>query len=426
VDVVVDCRPMHEREQGVARTTDTVADSLAEAPHRWRMLALVAVAELLGMSVWFAANAVAPLLAARWQLSASEAGWLSSVVQLGFVVGTALAALLNLADVVPARVYFSTSALAAAGANALLLAAPDYRLALLSRALTGVFLAGVYPPAMKMAATWFRERRGLAIGVVVGALTIGKALPFLIHALPGTGVTPVVVVSSGMAVAAAALVAGWYTDGPAPFPRRPFDLALVGVVLREVRYRQVLGGYAGHMLELYACWIWVPSFLAASMLALRGTGPGTELDAASTSLVAMLSFVVMAAGAVGCVLGGELADRVGYVRLVVIAMAVSGACALLTPAVFGQSPTLLVPLLLVWSVAVIADSAQFSTLVTRVVAPHAIGTALTLQTSIGFLLTSITVQLVPVVAGALGWRFAFPILALGPALGILAIRRLRA
>jgi MFS family permease len=417
---------MHEREQGVARTTDTVADSLAEAPHRWRMLALVAVAELLGMSVWFAANAVAPLLAARWQLSASEAGWLSSVVQLGFVVGTALAALLNLADVVPARVYFSTSALAAAGANALLLAAPDYRLALLSRALTGVFLAGVYPPAMKMAATWFRERRGLAIGVVVGALTIGKALPFLIHALPGTGVTPVVVVSSGMAVAAAALVAGWYTDGPAPFPRRPFDLALVGVVLREVRYRQVLGGYAGHMLELYACWIWVPSFLAASMLALRGTGPGTELDAASTSLVAMLSFVVMAAGAVGCVLGGELADRVGYVRLVVIAMAVSGACALLTPAVFGQSPTLLVPLLLVWSVAVIADSAQFSTLVTRVVAPHAIGTALTLQTSIGFLLTSITVQLVPVVAGALGWRFAFPILALGPALGILAIRRLRA
>jgi hypothetical protein len=276
-----------------------------------------------------------------------------------------------------------------------------------------------------MAATWFRERRGLAIGVVVGALTIGKALPFLIHALPGAGTTPVVLAASGLAVAAAALVALWYTDGPAPFPRRPFDLALVGVVLRNVRYRQVLGGYAGHMLELYACWIWVPSFLAASMLVFQGAAPGAELDPASTSFVGILSFVVMAAGALGCVWGGELADRVGYVRLVVIAMAVSGACALLTPVVFGRPPVILVPLLLVWSVAVIADSAQFSTLVTRVVAPHAIGTALTLQTSIGFLLTSITVQLVPTIAVAIGWQFAFPVLALGPAIGIFAIRRLR-
>ena len=416
----------HEWEQGVARTAGTVADALVEAPRRWRMLALVAVAELLGMSVWLAANAVSPLLATQWALSPSEAGWLSTVVQLGFVAGTAIAALLNLADLVPSRTYFSCSALAAAAANALLLAAPGYHTALLCRALAGVFLAGVYPPAMKMAATWFRERRGLAIGVVVGALTIGKAMPFLIHALPGAGVTPVVLAASGMAVAAAVLVALWYRDGPAPFPRRPFDLALVGAVLRDVRYRQVLGGYAGHMLELYACWVWVPSFLAASVIASGGASEGSALQPGSSgSLVAALSFLVMAAGALGCVLGGELADRVGYVRLVVIAMAISGACAMLTPFVFGRTPALLVPVLIVWSVAVIADSAQFSTLVTRVVAPHAIGTALTLQTSIGFLLTSVTVQLVPVVAEHLGWRYAFPVLALGPAFGIWAIRRLR-
>jgi MFS family permease len=387
------------------------------------MLALIALAELLGMCVWFAANAVAPQLATRWTLTPAETGWLSTVVQLGFVVGTALAALLNLADVVPARGYFSASAVAAAVANASLLAAPGYRTALVCRALTGVCLAGVYPPAMKMAATWFRARRGLAIGVVVGALTIGKALPFLIHALPGTGVTQVVLAASGTALLAAVLVGAFYRDGPAPFPRRPFDLALVGTVLRDASYRRVLGGYSGHMLELYACWIWVPSFLAASALTRAGAAGGpTE----SASWIALLSFVVLAVGAVGCVLGGELADRVGYVRLVVYAMAVSGACALATPLVFGRSPLLLVPLLLVWSTAVIADSAQFSTLVTRVVAPHAIGTALTLQTSIGFLLTSITVQLVPVVAGQFGWRYAFPILALGPAIGIAAIRRLRA
>jgi MFS family permease len=281
-------------------------------------------------------------------------------------------------------------------------------------------LAGVYPPAMKMAATWFRHRRGLAIGIVVGALTIGKAVPYLVDAVPGAGIVGVVTCASLAALVAAALVAAGYEDGPEPFPRRPFDLALVGTVLRNAHYRQVLGGYAGHMLELYACWIWIPSFLAASVLA-SGTGVGS-----SGGWVAAVSFVVIAAGALGCVLGGELADRMGYVRFVVAAMALSGTCALLTPLVFGRSPALLVVLLLVWSVAVIGDSAQFSTLVTRVVAPHAIGTALTLQTSIGFLLTTITIQLVPVVANVAGWRYAFPILAVGPALGIAAIRRLRA
>ena len=384
------------------------------------MLALIALAELLGMSVWFAANAVAPQLAERWSLSPGETGWLSTVVQLGFVVGTALAALLTLADTLPSRWYFAGAALLAGAANAALLLAPDYRWALFCRAVTGVCLAGVYPPAMKMAATWFRDRRGLAIGVVVGALTIGKAVPYLVHAIPGAGVRPVIICATLAVLLAAALIAVGYQDGPAPFPRRPFTLALVSVVLRDRQFRQVLGGYAGHMLELYACWIWLPSFLAASAVA-RGASA-----AASANWVNALSFIVLAAGAVGCVFGGELADRVGPVRLVVSAMFVSGLCALLTPLVFGGPSVLVVALLLVWSVSVIADSAQFSTLVTRVVDPHAIGTALTLQTSIGFLLTTITIQLVPIVVGVVGWRYAFPMLALGPAIGIAAIRRLRA
>jgi MFS family permease len=393
---------------------------VAEDWRRWKMLALIALAELLGMSVWFAANAVAPQLAERWALSQGEAGWLSTIVQLGFVLGTALAALLNLADTIPSRWYFSSAATAAAAANAALLLAPSYRWALLCRMATGVCLAGVYPPAMKMAATWFRDRRGLAIGIVVGALTIGKAVPYLVHAIPGAGVRPVIVCASLAVLMAALLVAVAYRDGPAPFPRRPFTLTLVGVVLRDRQFRDVLGGYCGHMLELYACWIWLPSFLAASAVA-RGASV-----ASSVGWVNVLSFIVLAAGAIGCVLGGELADRVGPVRLVIGAMFLSGLCALLTPLIFGGSSVLLVAVLLIWSVTVVADSAQFSTLVTRVVAPHAIGTALTLQTSIGFLLTTITIQLVPVVVGFVGWRYAFPMLALGPAIGIAAIRRLRA
>ena len=383
------------------------------------MLALIAVAELLGMSVWFAANAVAPQLAERWALSPSETGWLSTVVQLGFVTGTALAALLNLADTLPSRWYFAGAAAAAGIANAALLVAPSYRWALLCRATTGLCLAGVYPPAMKMAATWFRERRGLAIGVVVGALTIGKAVPYLVHAIPGAGVRPVLLCATLAVFMAALLVALAYRDGPAPFPRRPFTFLLVGTVLRDRQFRQILGGYSGHMLELYACWVWLPSFLAASALA-RGASA-----VASAGWVNGLSFVVLAAGALGCVVGGELADRVGPVRFVIGAMAVSGMCALATPLVFGGPASLVVPLLLCWSIAVVADSAQFSTLVTRVVEPHAIGTALTLQTSIGFLLTTITIQLVPVIVGITGWRFAFPVLALGPSFGIWAIRQLR-
>ncbi|MEP6733212.1 MAG: MFS transporter [bacterium] len=383
------------------------------------MLALIALAELLGMSVWFAANAVAPQLAIRWGMSPSETGWLSTVVQLGFVLGTALAALFNLADTLSSRWYFTGAAMAAAVANAALLIAPSYRWALVCRLLTGVCLAGVYPPAMKMAATWFLSRRGLAIGIVVGALTIGKAVPYLVHSIPGAGVSPVVLCASAAALLAALLIAVGYRDGPTPFPRRPFTLALVGSVLRDAKYREVLGGYSGHMLELYACWIWLPSFLAASAVA---RGHSAE---SSVGWVNALSFVVLAAGAIGCVLGGELADRVGAVRLVVVSMVVSGMCALLTPLVFGAPPLLIIALLLVWSVSVIADSAQFSTLVTRVVAPHAIGTALTLQTSIGFLLTTITIQLVPQIVAVVGWRFAFPMLALGPAIGIAAIRRLK-
>lgn len=407
---------MHLSDESGPRALGTVA----EDGRRWKMLALIALAELLGMSVWFAANAVAPQLAERWALSQGETGWLSTAVQLGFVIGTALAAVLNLADTLPSRWYFAGAATAAGAANEALLFAPNYRWALVCRVATGVCLAGVYPPAMKMAATWFRDRRGLAIGIVVGALTIGKAVPYLVHAIPGVGVRPVVVCASLAVLLAGAIIAVAYRDGPAPFPRRPFSLNLVGVVLRDRAFRQVLGGYAGHMLELYAFWIWVPSFLAASAAA-RGSSV-----AASTGWVNALSFVVLAAGAIGCVFGGELADRIGPVRLVVTAMLVSGFCAMLTPLVFGAPSALVVVLLLVWSVTVIADSAQFSTLVTRVVPPHAIGTALTLQTSIGFLLTTITIQLVPVVVGVVGWRYAFPMLAIGPALGIAAIRRLRA
>ena len=387
----------------------------ARVPGQWRMLAIVSIAEWLGMSLWLAAGAVAPELAERWALGPSATGWLSTSVQLGFVAGTAVAALLNLADTIPSRSYFAGAAVLGAAVNAGLVIAPSYEVALLLRFLTGACLAGVYPPAMKMISTWFQSRRGLAIGTVVGALTAGKAMPYLIHAVPGIGVGPVLLSASFAAVGAAGLVALAYRDGPFPFPRRPFSWSLARSVLDSRDYRLVLGGYGGHMLELYSYWIWIPAFITASV-----AGMGV-----SASVASVLAFAAIAVGAIGCVWGGAIADRMGYSRFVMVAMGVSGTCALLTPLVFGRSLPLLTILVLIWGIAVIADSAQFSTLVTQVVPAHAVGTALTLQTSIGFLLTTLSIQLVPPVVELVGWRYAFPMLALGPVLGIAAIRRLQ-
>ena len=371
------------------------------------------------MSLWFAASAVSAPYRELWDLSASEAGWLTTVVQLGFVVGTAGSAVLNLADVIPARRLFALSALLGAGANAMVLTADGLPQALAWRFATGMFLAGVYPPAMKMISTWFRARRGLAVGTIVGALTIGKATPYLVHAVPGAGIQPVTLTASAGAVVAAALVWFAYREGPYPFPPRPFSWGLVGEVVSRRRWRLATGGYLGHMWEIYPAWTWLPVFIAASLAA-----HDPAAGAAGESLASAVAFAAIAAGGIGCVWGGLAADRRGREWLVTVAMAASGVCALGIGTVFGASPWLLVPIALAWGFFVVADSAQFSVLVTESVPPHAVGTALTLQVSLGFLLTAVSIQLVPPLAEVVGWRWAFTMLAVGPALGIASIRRL--
>lgn len=386
---------------------------------RWQILFLLSLAEFLGMSLWFTASAVAPQLQALWGLSAQQTGWLTTVVQLGFVVGTAAAAVLNLADVVPARPYFAVSALCGALANALLVVAPGFTTALVLRFLTGFFLAGVYPPAMKMIATWFQSARGLAIGTVVGALTLGKATPYLMRAFEGTRLEPVVLTASAGALLAAFLVGVGYREGPFPFSRRPFSWRLVGTVVHHRPTRLAIAGYLGHMWELYSVWTWIPAFLAASALALGAHAPSRIwVDAAA--------FGAIGAGALGCVLGGWAADRIGRAAWVNLSMAVSGVCCLIVGLFFGTTFWIVVLIAWIWGFFVVADSAQFSAMVTEVSPSHAVGTALTLQTSLGFLLTMVTIQAVPGIVEGIGWRWAFPLLALGPAFGILAISRFRA
>ncbi len=386
-------------------------------PMRWRTLGLLAAAVLLGMSLWFAASAVSPQLATTWSLDSGQTGWLTTIVQLGFVVGTAMSAMLNLADIIPSKKLFAASAIAGAVANASIIVAPDYETALVLRFFTGFFLAGVYPPAMKMISTWFRLQRGLAIGTIVGALTVGKATPYLVHAIPDIGVDPVILTASAGALFAALLVAVGYHDGPYPFAPRPFSWGLVATVARVREWRLATGGYLGHMFELYAFWTWIPAYLAASAMHSNPTGD-------TTGLVSLIAFGTIALGGAGCIWGGLYADRTTRERLVTIALIASGTCCVIVGFFFGASLWLIAPIALVWGFFVVADSAQFSAMVTEAVPSHAVGTALTVQTSLGFLLTMLTIQGVPWIAGQIGWQWSFALLSLGPLAGIASIRRL--
>ncbi len=378
--------------------------------------ALLVIAELLGMSLWFTASAVTPYLQGRWGLDATEAGWLTTVVQLGFVAGTAIAALLNLADIWPARWYVATSALLAAISNALVIALDDYSIALLARFATGLFLAGVYPPGMKMMATWFVQNRGLAIGALVGGITVGKAAPYLIRALD-IGPNFVMLSASAAAALGGLMIAIWYREGPHTFERRAFSWSLVGTVVRHRETRLAIGGYLGHMWELYAMWSLVAVFFFDYFVA---RGSSTSSSVASSGVVA---FLVIAAGGLGCVVAGRWADKFGRARITIWSMLISGTCSLIIGWLLNAPVALVLALALIWGFAVVADSAQFSALVTEVAPKHAVGTALTLQTSLGFLLTAFTIWLAIRLHEIWDWRIAFGMLAIGPALGILAMRR---
>ncbi len=364
------------------------------------------------MSVWFTATAVGGAFQARWGLVPSEVAWLTTTVQVGFVVGTALAALLNFADIWSSGRYFAVSAFCAAGVNATLLVAPSYGHALLLRFSTGLFLAGVYPPAMKMMATWFRSARGLAIGTVVGALTVGKAAPYLLKAAGGTS-APVWVIlgaSAGGLVGGALILFG-YTDGPFRFARRPFEWRRVGRIVRHRETMLATGGYLGHMWELYAAWTTIGLFFVGVF----GAGVGPDLGA----------FAMIAAGGVGAVAAGRWADLWGRETTTIWMMAISGSCALTLGWLAEFGAWVVVPVALVWGFAIVADSAQFSAVVTEVAPPDAVGTALTLQTSLGFGLTAVSIQTTSWLAATVGWGIAYSTLAAGPVLGIAAMVRLR-
>jgi MFS family permease len=381
------------------------------------MLSFIAVAQFLGMTLWFSATAAAPAIAVEFALTGRGAAWLTMAVQAGFVAGTLLSAAFNFADLLNARRLFALGCLAGALANAAIVVAPSAASVIALRFATGMALACVYPPGLKIAAGWFLERRGTALGIVVGALTVGSAFPhLLVWAAADVPWRTLIAVSSLLAMAGGAVVAISVTDGPHVSASAPFDPHAIVTVVGNRGVRLATYGYLGHMWELYAMWTWISAFAAAS--ALHRTGAVGQQGS-------LFAFIAIACGSIGCVLAGRWADAWGKAAIARHAMVVSGTCAALSAFVFGGPGWLLGAFAALWGFSVVADSAQFSALVSEFSPRTHVGTALTLQTCAGFLLTMVSLRLIPAVAAQVGWRWAFLALVPGPVLGAIAMWRLR-
>lgn len=377
---------------------------------KWSALGWGSIAVFFALSLWFSASVVMGDLTDHWGLTEAFKPWVSAAVPAGFVGGALLSAIFGLSDRFQARTFFMASALAGALVNSLLLFADSPFEGILLRFLTGAALAGVYPVAVKVLTLWFPKHRGLAIGIVIGALTLGSALPHLLALLVSNiNWKMVIVLSSILSALAALIMICFVQDAPQQGKPSVFSLNMLGKVFRNKPVMLANYGYFGHMWELYAMWTWMPFFLSA---------------VGFTS--SLLSFLIIGlAGAAGCVTGGLLADRIGRARLTIWSMSISAACSVVIGFTFKQAPLFTIAIACLWGFSVIADSAQFSAAVSDFAEADYLGTALTFQMSIGFLLTIISINLVSWLQAYIGWEWVFLILGIGPMLGIMAMHQLR-
>lgn len=382
-----------------------------------KALLSISLAVLCALSLWFSASVIARELLVHWQASPALEAWLSAAVPLGFVIGAFCSALFGLADRFNPRIIFAACAFIGACMNGLLLLTDSAMIGLALRVLTGVLLAGVYPIAVKLLAQWFPQRRGTALGILIAALTMGSAFPHLLRGFFSSLDWQLVVMSSSLlALFAACIVQFYLQDAPIAVQKSTFSLRHLKQVIQNKRLMLANYGYLGHMWELYAMWTWLPAFFAASF--------AVQAPHTSMQLIALCSFVAIGiAGGIGCVVGGIAADKIGQANVTIVSMLISGACALLIGLTFGQAWQVTLLVAIIWGASIIADSAQYSAAVTQAAEPTYVGTALTFQMCIGFLLTIVSINVIPLLQQLVGWQWVFTFLAIGPLLGIVYMRK---
>jgi len=385
-------------------------------------IATLTLAEIGAMSPWFVSSAVLPEMNAEAAIPALNQALMASAVQAGFVLGAATLAIHGSADRFDPRWVFVLSALGAALANAALLGlAVGGGAAIAARFVTGIMMAGIYPVGMKIAVGWGLRDRGLLVGILVGALTLGSAAPHLVAFLGGEQGPiqwrTVVAITSGICALAGVCV---LRCGLGPHHARAprFDPRAIHIAWSDRRIRLAIAGYLGHMWELYAMWAWAGAAAATSFALDMDTGEATRL-------AKLVAFLAIGLGSIACVAAGVLADRIGKAEVTIIALSVSATAALASSASFGASPWLLATMLVIWGIAIVPDSAQFSALVADAAPAELAGSVLSLQTALGFTLTIVTVSVTPMLVDAFGWPAVLAVMAVGPAAGILAMLRLR-
>ncbi|MDO5630220.1 MAG: MFS transporter [Paracoccus sp. (in: a-proteobacteria)] len=386
---------------------------------RFTMLALICVGVICSMTPWFSATAVLPELRAMWDLSPGMSAVLTNGVQAGFVVGALGMSFINLADIVPPIRLMAIGAALAGLFTFLVVIVGSPEGAMVLRFLTGFSLALVYPPAMKLTTTWFVRGRGFAMGLVIGGLTLGSAMPHLVRSVTSAVDWRVVLLASAaISVAGAAVFLLTLREGPYPYSRATFDLRQAARVFRSRPVALANMGYFGHMWELYAMWAWLLVYTQHMLPNVGIESPGR--------IASLIVFIAIAAGVIGAIAGGVLADRFGRTLTTAGMMMTSGTCALLLGLTFTGPLWLFMVIVVIWGASVIGDSAQFSAMVTEVADKHLVGTALAMQMGIGFLITIVSIQILPLVADAMdGWRWAFLALIPGPIIGTIAVLRLR-